>query len=85
LEAIVHFFGGKNSVLQSVPLFRGGELLGEQRFHLIAPDTAFRFSALSEDTGDYEHALCSMVRHSSLRTIQWCNMNHHAITLVTLT
>lgn len=84
LEALVHFLGGKDSVLQSVPLFRDGVPLGTQRLHIIAPDTAFRITALTENTTDYEHQLDALLRHSSLRTIQWVNMNHHEIDFITL-
>ena len=85
LEALVHFFGGEKAVLKKLPLTREGIRLGDQRFHLVAPDTAFRLTALTDDPSPYEHELCSLLRFSPLRAIQWINMNHHDIGFVTLT
>jgi len=52
-EALVHFLGGENHVCRTVPLDRNGIPLGNQRFHLARPDTAFRLPALTEDANNY--------------------------------
>lgn len=84
LEALVHFLGGKDSVSQAVPLFRDGILLGTQRLHLLEPDIAFRITALTNDIAKFERELSSLLHHTSLRAIQWINMNHHTIQFITV-
>ncbi len=84
MEALTHFLGGEKSVLQMVPLSREGKVLGNQRFHLLDPATAFRLTAMTEDTAPYEQELRSLLRYSPLETIQWINLNHHRISFITL-
>lgn len=84
LEALVHFLGGKQAVLQALPLFRDGVPLGNQRLHLLTPVIAFRLTALTDSFEAYEHQLRSLLQHTSLHALQWINMNHHQITFTTL-
>jgi GxxExxY protein len=84
LEAIVHFLGGENAVLRMVPLSRGNIAIGNQRLHMLGPETAFRITGLTEDTVGYERQLRSLLSHSPLRAIQWINVARHRISFVTL-
>jgi GxxExxY protein len=83
-EALVHFLGGEEKVRQMVALTRGGVALGNQRFQLAEPGTAFRLTALTEETEGYECQLRSLLNHSPLGAIQWINMARHKIEFVTL-
>jgi GxxExxY protein len=84
-EALIHFAGGEDQVLQRLPLARSQTGLGNQCFHLLNPETAFRVTALTENTFPYEHHLRAMLRLSPLRTLQWVNLGREKIQLVTLT
>jgi GxxExxY protein len=84
-EALIHFLGGEESVSQLVPLSRNGVPLGNQRFHLLTPETAFRLTALSEEAEGYERQLCSLMALAPLRRVQWINLARHKIQFVTLT
>jgi len=85
LEALTHLLGGEDQVVQGVSFTRNGLMLGKQRLHLLAPDTAFRVTALPEaDAEDHEHHLRALLRHSPLRVMQWLNMVRHKVNLVTL-
>ena len=84
-EALTHFLGGEDRVIQPVPLTRAGMLLGSQRLRLLAPDIAFRVTAMAEvDAVDYEHGLRSLLAHSPLRVIQWVNLIRHRACFATL-
>ena len=83
-EALVHFLGGEDKVLQKVPLLRNGLRLGDQRIHLAAPDIAFRLTALTEEVEAFERQLHSLLEHSPLRMLHWINLAHHQVDLVTL-
>ena len=84
-EALVHFAGGQARVAQLLPLVRDKVCLGMQRFHLINPETAFRITALTGKTADYEQHLRSLLRLCPLRTIHWVNLARQRIQLVSLT
>lgn len=84
-EALVHFLGGEQKVVRKVGLKRSNVSLGDQRVHLLAPDTAFRLSALAEGADHFELQLHLLLKHSTLRAIQWINMARHRVDFVTLT
>jgi GxxExxY protein len=84
IEAVVHFLGGENAVLRMIPLSRGTVSLGNQRLHMLGPETAFRITGLTEDAVGYERQLRSLLDHSPLRAIQWINVARHRISFVTL-
>jgi len=85
-EALTHFLGGEVQVLKSIPLTRNGVALGNQRFHLLAPDAGFRITALAEnDAENHEQHLHALLRHSPLKMIQWLNIFQQHVQLVTLT
>ena len=84
-EALTHFLGGEERVVQMVPLRRDGTSLGNQRLHLVNADTAFRITALAGGAADYEPQLRALLQHSPLRAIQWINLARHQVHFVTLT
>jgi GxxExxY protein len=83
-EALTHFLGGEERVMQKVPMFRNGVRLGQQPMHLVGPDIAFRLTAITDAAESYERQLRSLLQHSTLRVLQWVNLNHHRIDFVTL-
>jgi len=83
LEALTHFVGGEHNVIRMVPLARDGISLGNQRLHLLTPDTGFCITALTNGTAQYEQHLSSLLRHSGLRCFQWINLDHHDVHFVT--
>ena len=83
-EALVHYRGGKDKVVQLIELTSNGRPLGKQKAHLLNPGIAFRISAVTEDIASYECHLRRFLRLTSLRAIQWINMNHHDIEFRTL-
>ena len=83
-EALVHFLGGEQRVIQMVQLKRDGVLLGNQRIHLAGPESAFRLTALAEGAEHYEPHLLALLRHSPLRAIHWINLGRHQVQFVTL-
>jgi GxxExxY protein len=84
-EAITHFLGGEQMVVRQVPMSTMNRRLGLQRFHLLTPDTAFRFTALTEQQGAFASHLRRLLALTDLRGIQWVNLNHHDIELITIT
>ena len=83
-EALVHFAGGESRVVQRVPLARAGRSLGTQRWQLLNPETAFWVTGLTSGAVDYEHHLRSLLCLTTLRTIQWVNLNRRRIQITSL-
>ncbi|MGH7992418.1 MAG: GxxExxY protein [Limisphaerales bacterium] len=85
-EALIHFLGGENSVLQKVPLQRGGSSLGVQTVPLVTDSVAFRLTALAPETSDnYEPQLRRFLALTPLAALHWVNLHHHEIQLTTIT
>jgi GxxExxY protein len=84
-EAVEHFRGGPHSVVHQVDIVNGPRVMGSQQLHLLNPATAFRITTLTREQASYEQHLRKMLAHTRLRRVQWVNLNHHAITLKTLT
>ena len=84
VEALDHFLGGKDKVIQQVPMTRDGIRIGNQRFHLASSDTAFRITAFTADLDHQEGSLRRLLCHSPLKAMHWINMNHHEVHFVTL-
>ncbi len=84
MEALTYSLGGEEKVARMVGLSRNGVPLGNQRFHLVNDDTAFRLTALTEGAEHYEPQLHSLLCHSPLRTLHWINLAGHRVQFVTL-
>lgn len=83
-EALTHFFGGSERVLQQVAVFVGGGKAGNQALRLAGPGMAFKISALGERRLRYESHLRRLLTHTSLECIQWINVGRQVVTFKTL-
>jgi GxxExxY protein len=83
-DAIEHFRGGKETVVQSVPIALGSQPIGCQRAHLVNPHTAFKISAISKDVPSFEKRLRKFLSITSLQAIQWINFNRANVCFKTL-
>ena len=83
-DAITHFLGGPERVFLPVPVRSRDRLLGEQPVHLLAPDTAFAFTAITADGTSMADHQRRFLQHTPLRRIQWVNFNRHQIEFTTL-
>ena len=84
LEALVSLLGGKDHVEVMLPLSRDGVCLGNQRFHLADSKSAFKLTALIQDTVAYEAHFVRLLHHSPLKAIQWVNIEYETVTLKTV-
>jgi GxxExxY protein len=84
MEALTHLMGGPDRVLRMAPLVRDGIPLGSQKLHVIAPEAAFRLTAMPGNAENYEHQLRCLLNLTPLHSIQWINMDKHDIHFVTL-
>jgi GxxExxY protein len=83
-EALTHFLGGPEAVIQAVPVYFGERLLGHQRVHLLDAKTGFALTALTGDRRNLEDHQRRFLCHTPLEALQWVNLNHHQIEFSTL-
>jgi len=83
-QGIIHLLGGNEAVTHLLPMQRDSTPLGNQRFHLMEPDAAFRITAFTKATRAYENQIKQLMQHSLLRHIHWINISHHEVTFTTV-
>jgi GxxExxY protein len=85
-EAIVVNRFNPNDVFPKLGI-RGsdGQMIGCQQTLFLAPDVAFRATAVSEDRlPTFEEHLRRFFRHTPLRVLQWVNMTRQAVRFKTI-
>lgn len=83
-QAIVNLLGGDERVSILLPMTRNGVSLGNQRFHLSDPQSAFRLTTFSGDFIHYKSHLKRLLRHSPLSFIHWINIDLETVTFLTI-
>ncbi len=83
-EALTHFCGGEAHVIQRLPLSRDGVSLGTQRFHVLSTGIAFHVTAVHENYKAMESHLRRLLSLTDLHAMQWINLDHSDIQLVTI-
>lgn len=83
-DALTHFLGGEELVVQAVSMKRAGVALGNQRMHLSSRDAAFHLTGFKADLPTQEEHIRRMLKLTSLRAIHWINFCRSEIRLVTV-
>jgi GxxExxY protein len=84
-EALTHFLGGEEQVVQRVALARDGLALGTQRMHVHGPGVAFVITAYTSQRASHEINLRKLLALTPLTALQWVNLEHANIQFTTLT
>lgn len=83
-QAIVHLLGGAVKVVQQLPMERDGVPLGNQCFHMLEAEAAFRLTAFEQPSPGYETHVRRLLARSSLKAIHWINVAHHHVTFTSI-
>lgn len=84
-EAIVHALGGEACVTHQLPMHMHGISLGNQRFHLLEDNVAFRLTTFqAPNVEHYEASLQKLLGPSPLIAIHWVNISRHEMLLKTI-
>jgi GxxExxY protein len=83
-EGLVHFLGGANSVCKPVEILSGEKAIGTQNLNMLGLDTAFALTMKPRQATIMRDHLDRLLRHTSLKAIQWINLNHHLAEFITL-
>lgn len=83
-EALVHFCGGQARVLQRLPLTRDGIELGTHQVACHTAGVGFVVTALAGPATAHESHLRRLLHCLPLNGLQWMNLDHAQLHLVTL-
>ena len=83
-DAIKHFRGGEENVVENVEIVRDSRVLGTQKAHLLNSMMAFKISAVTKSEPFYEKHIHKFLKHTNLKAIQWINFNYGNIKFKTI-
>jgi GxxExxY protein len=83
-EALTHFFGGEERVLLPVPVMGRKGHLHDQKMRLVAPDVAFKLTALPDEENNFEPHARRLLKHTTLKAIHWANITTRGIAFTTI-
>ena len=83
-EAISFFQNNGDHFETPVEITNDSRMLGEQKVHLLTPETAIHLSTVNDSAESYEKHLWRFLSHTSLRAIQWINFNRHRVLMKTI-
>ncbi|MFC1830027.1 GxxExxY protein [Thermodesulfobacteriota bacterium] len=83
-DAIKHFRGGEENVVESVEIVNDSRVLGAQKAHLLNSKIAFKISAVTKSESYYEKHIHKFLKYTNLIAIQWINFNYNNIRFKTI-
>lgn len=81
--ALTHLLGGEEQVVREIAVLSGTDQIGEQPFHLVAPEVAFIVTSLNLP-GYFEKHTRRLFQHTNLRAVQWINLTRKELTFRTI-
>jgi hypothetical protein len=82
-EALTHLLGGEERVVREIAVISGADRIGEQAFHLVEPDVAFKVTSLNLPE-QFESQTRRLIEHTVLRAVQWINLTRKELTFRTI-
>lgn len=83
-EALIHFLGGEQKVVQPVEIKSGNQRLGTQKFSCLSGTDFFLLTAAKSDINRYEAHLTRLLSHTPFEQLHWINLNRSTIQFVSL-
>lgn len=85
VDALTHFLGGEDRVVQEIDVVSVGRWISHQKVRLVGTDAIFKFSALSGTFENFEWHALRFLRHTDLKHLLWINVTLRTVTMKTLT
>ncbi len=83
-EAIHHFLGGEDALIQPVEVVVAGKIVGYQKICRLDEQTCLHVSSIIRHFESYKKQLLKLLNHTPLKQLQWVNFNREKIQLITL-
>jgi len=79
-EALTHFLGGEERVLLPLPVMGVKGHLHDQKMRILAPNVAFKLTALADENNNFESHARRFLQHTTLKAIHWANITTRGVT-----
>lgn len=80
LQAVTDCLGGKDNVIQQLPMQSANGPMGKQRFHLFDVHTAFRITTFTDEVNRKQAKhLLKLLRPSPVDCLYWVNIARHQL------
>ncbi|MCL4204300.1 MAG: GxxExxY protein [Pirellulaceae bacterium] len=83
-DAVTYFLGGEGSVVRHVEVASTRGVIGTQKVRHLADDIAFSVTASVHRPHVVREHHHRFLRHTSLRAIQWVNLNRQTVSIQTI-
>lgn len=83
-EALTHWLGGEELVLQEVKVVSADVALGSQAFRQAAPNVAFKITTFNAVVDHFETHVRRLMEHTTLAAIQWINIAQQEVLFRTI-
>ena len=83
-EAVFHFLGGRERIIQPIAVANANRQIGTQAIPLLNPGTAFKLTAFTKNLKNDRSRLGSFLAHTKLKRLHWINFNRTNISFETI-
>lgn len=84
-QAIEVNLGGVETVVNQLPLSLTGEFVGNQKFRLFTPDTAFKITTFNrDDLSKQKEQIVKLMAATQLQCMYWVNVGRHEVIFDTI-
>jgi hypothetical protein len=84
-QAVEANLGGEATVVHQLPLSIEGKFVGNQKFRLAAPDTAFAITTFNrQDPSRQEAHFNKLIAATKLKSMYWVNVGRHEVVFNTI-
>ncbi len=84
-EAMIHFLGGEERVVQEIDIISEGRCISHKKVQLAEKNACFRITALNNRLEEFESHALRFLRHTELKHLLWINVGLRTVTMKTLT
>jgi len=83
-EAIYHFLGGEEALIQPVEIAHNNNVLGHQKIPIVNKSETFCLTSATKEINHLQAHLQRFLRNTRLETLYWINLNRFKIQFTTL-
>lgn len=83
-EGLIHFLGGEPAVDVAVPVLGSNGQIAVQRMRLVAPNVAFKLTAISDRRDAFLTHARRLIQHTTVAAIHWANITTNHVTFTTI-
>ena len=84
MDAVSHFWGGREKVICPIEVSDGDLQLGHKHMSLLNPRESFVITTFTDKIEENQNSIQKLLDLTKLTTLYWINLNHHQITFIPL-